>query len=151
MNCSKGFTIIELVVVIAIISVLSGIIMFSVTQYISKGKDSNISGNLAVLVPAGEVYYNGFPNAYGDSDNDFCTSNVVENAIAQMPPGAIFNCNVDSGNNYQSWAACAQKFTDSNMAFCVDSRGVKKEMCSLDCSANNLTECPEIVPEVCGS
>ena len=35
----EGFTLIELIVTIAIISILSVIILYSVTQYIGKGKD----------------------------------------------------------------------------------------------------------------
>ena len=47
MNKSKGFTIIELIVVIAIIAVLATIVLVNVTQYINRGKDAAIKGNLS--------------------------------------------------------------------------------------------------------
>jgi prepilin-type N-terminal cleavage/methylation domain-containing protein len=139
----KGFTLIEMIVVIAIIAILSAIILFSVTQYIAKGKDSNVAGNLAGLVPAGEVYYNINGN-YGG----FCSSTVAENAKAQMPPNSSGSCTdnpaglccgVDPQNN-NKWAACAKKFSDSNYAFCVDSRGVKQDITAGDC-VDGITSC----------
>jgi len=42
MNSHKGFTIIELIVVIAVIAVLSTIVLANVTDYIGKGKDAAI-------------------------------------------------------------------------------------------------------------
>ncbi|OGZ79477.1 MAG: hypothetical protein A2358_04330 [Candidatus Staskawiczbacteria bacterium RIFOXYB1_FULL_37_44] len=143
----KGFTLIELIVTMAIIAVLSGIILFSVTQYINKGKDSNVAGNLAVLVPAGEVYYNGNNNSYQDFCDPIKTS-VVKNAISQMPKNPAGNCYDESKNpagiccyaESQAWAACGQKFTDKNLAFCVDSRGVKTDINSADCKSS-ITQC----------
>ena len=137
---SGGFTLIELIVVVAIVAVLSGLILFSVTQYINKSKDSNISANLAILIPAGEVYYNTEDANYGDGYNGFCDplrNSVISNALSQMPSnpdGNIgcgnsvgFCCAVDT-TNHQSWAACVKEFANSSMAYCVDSRGVKKDI-----------------------
>jgi prepilin-type N-terminal cleavage/methylation domain-containing protein len=138
----KGFTIIELIVAIAIVSVLSGMILFSVTQYINKGKDSNISGGLSSLIPAGEVWYNGNssnPNSY----TDFCTASVVLNVFNNMPTGANPVCYVDSGG--QKWAACAKKLTSTTVAYCVDSRGMKNEILLTTCSgfvSNTVSQCP---------
>jgi len=155
---SKGFTLIELVVVIAVIAVLSGIILFTVSLYINKGKDSNISGNLAVLVPAGEAYYNGNGNSY----ENFCTSTVFNNAKAQMPinsSGDCYNistnpsgvcCVVDSYNStYQSWVACAREFTNPSSVYCIDSRGMKEDVSNGNCNTitsscaiSNVCQCP---------
>lgn len=144
----NGFTLIELVVVITIVAVLSGIILVSVTQYISKGKDSGVIGNLAVLVPAGEAYYTGNSNSYiGFCDSDI--SGVVKNAVLQMPINPDGSCSQDNAAglccgvalNGKAWAACANKFSDPSIAFCVDSRGVKEDISSQDCT-NALFQCP---------
>lgn len=161
-NCA-GFTIMELVVVIAITAVLSGIILFSIAQYISKGKDSNTAGNLAVLIPAGEVFYSGNGNSYqGFCDPTQSAGSVFKNAISQMPKNPNGPCYsgssttytsttnpagaccsvVDSSQNYQAWAACAKEFTDTTRAYCVDSRGVKEDMCNSSCVIG-LTQCPD--------
>ncbi|MDP3882561.1 MAG: prepilin-type N-terminal cleavage/methylation domain-containing protein [Candidatus Staskawiczbacteria bacterium] len=143
-NSGKGFTLIELLVTIAIIGILSAIILFAITQYINKGKDSNISGNLVILIPAGEVYYNN----YG-SYADFCGSPVVENASDQIPHSSDESCHdsdtpgiccyIDS--NGQEWAACAGLFSKPDKkAFCVDSRGVKKEIDKSACESP-ITKC----------
>lgn len=146
----NGFTLIELLVVIAILGILSSVILFSVAQYIGKSKDANVVGNLAVLVSAGEVYYNSHSNNY----EDFCGSSVLENAISDMPSsgGDCYNAlgtQGDSSNKagiccYDSedaWAACAPKFFDNTKAYCVDNRGVKKEI-SVDNCVSGLTKCP---------
>jgi prepilin-type N-terminal cleavage/methylation domain-containing protein len=140
-----GFTLVELIVVIAIITVLYGIILFSVTRYVNKGKDSSIAGNLAVLVPAGEVYYNTENATNGDGYHGFCSSSVATNAFSQMPANTIYHCTEDPANNHQAWAACAGEFTNQNMAFCVDSRGVKEEMKTTSCPCTgSLIQCPDL-------
>jgi len=157
MNCKKnnaGFTLIELIVVIVIISILSGIIIFAIGQYINKGKDSNIAGNLAILIPAGEVFYN-----VGNTYDDFCNpdeNSALKNAILQMPDqkaGApCFSDTMQQATNPKgvcctvapngnSWAACARKFATPANYYCVDSRGIKKEIDNSLCN-DNITQCP---------
>jgi prepilin-type N-terminal cleavage/methylation domain-containing protein len=162
-NNLSGFTLIELVVTVGIVGILSTIILFSVTGYINRGKDSNIQGNLAILVPAGETYYNAYGNKYADGSNSFCdpaVSSVFKNTISQMPRqsegvlcyGGISDesntwtatsnpagvcCYVSADGN--SWVACAKEFSTATGAFCVDSRGVKEEIDSSKCNEANLT------------
>lgn len=148
----NGFTIIELIVSLTIVSMLSLIIMFSITQYASKGRDANVKGNLAVLIPAGESYYNIENELNGDGYTGFCTSTAVANVYDQLVvPNPINNCSSDPDHpglccnvntpEGDSWAACAQEFADSTKAYCVDSRGVKRQICNSSCT-NDFYECP---------
>ena len=152
---NKGFTLIELIVTIAIIAVLSAVVLFSVTQYISKSKDANLSASLAILIPAGEAYYNANNNSYGN----FCDptnpgGSTFKNILSQMPTntsGICYSSAVLSGTNPagvccnvqaalgQYWAACAKKFADATMAWCVDSRGVKKDISIGSCSSGIIS------------
>ena len=50
MNKQKGFTIIELIVVIAIIAVLASIVLVNVTQYIGKAKDTAVKANIDTII-----------------------------------------------------------------------------------------------------
>lgn len=152
---NKGFTLIELIVTIAIISVLSGIILFTTTQYINKGKDSNIAGNLAALIPSGETFYNNNNYSYSGFCNP-ASSSVLKNAITQMPlqpsgvlcrGGSISNPGAWTGIlnpagvcckealDGQSWAACTREFANTSGFYCVDSRGMKKEITNAQCSS----------------
>jgi len=148
MKNNKGFTLIELIVTIAIISVLSGIILFTTSQYINKGKDSNIASNLAVLIPAGETFYNNASNKYtGFCDTE--SSSVLAYNISQMPVNSSGDCATNNAGvccsvaeDGQSWSACAQEFSDPTKAYCADSRGVKEEICNSFCTSN-LTQCPD--------
>lgn len=146
---NKGFTLIEIVVVIAIIGVLSSIIMFSVTQYINSGKDSNISGNLTILVPAGEAWYNVENAENQDGYTGFCASGPSKNAFSQMPTNIAGSCYSPSNLSgvccvagQDSWAACAREFTDKNKAYCVDSRGIKRFICAENCIPT-IAQCVE--------
>ena len=148
---NKAFTIIELLVVVAVIAVLSTIVLFSARQYANMAKDSSIAGNLAVLIPAGETYYNINDNSYGtESDEDlFCDLAVVTNAESQMPTNSSGSCSDDNdagvccvvAGNGQSWAACAKLFATPEEAYCVDSTGIKRKILNEECT-NETTACP---------
>lgn len=134
---------IELLVVIAIMATLSTIVLFGITQYINKGKDASINGNLAILVTAGEVYY----KANNDDYRGFCESNVVINAFSQTPSIASSNCFLAGkgipccNDGLNQWASCGKEFSDSEKAYCVDSRGIKKEIEAINC-ISSIIQCP---------
>jgi prepilin-type N-terminal cleavage/methylation domain-containing protein len=139
MKKEKGFTLVELVITIAIIGILSTIVMFSVVQYVNKSKDANIVGNLAILVSSGEVYYN------SNQDYDgFCASSVVTNSFAEMPKVGSSTYGCIEGYDNDSWVAYAQMFSNNDYAYCVDSRGVKRRIdwTSVGSINQNSSECP---------
>lgn len=131
----RGFTLIELLVTIAIVAILSAIILFSIVQYINRSKDAAIAGNLSVLIPAGEVWYDHNNN---NGYTGFCGSDVVENSFSQI--ASEKHC----APSTNAWAACAQEFVSIDKAFCVDSRGIKKEVDASVCQAigqQGVTSC----------
>ena len=123
MNKSKGFTIIELIVVIAIIAVLAAIVLVNVPQYINKGKDAAIEGNLAgILTNAAD---------YMTSHTDYttiCTYPSIAAAIAatdiasDTAGGTV--CSVKADDS--AFCVCSPLKANSSQVFCVDSTGLKR-------------------------
>ena len=127
MNKQKGFTIIELIVVVAIIAVLAGIVMVSVVTYINKGKNAAIIGNLDTITKGGTIYF-ASNNSYTGGLEDFCDSSYVTG-----PRSAIINAGSNEDefrcrNSDGTWCACATLLGGSNDTFCVDYTGYKKEI-----------------------
>ena len=131
-----------------VIAVLSSVVLFTMSQYINIGKDSNLAGTLSSLIPAGEIFYSGNSNSYNNEDSgiSFCNPNqnsVLRNVISQMPQAITTDC-YDSNMNPASWGpilnpaglcchasasawvAFARLFVNNNEIYCVDSRGVRK-------------------------
>lgn len=141
MNKSKGFTIIELIVVIAIIAVLAAIVMVNVTQYINKSKDAAIKGNMDAVLTNGAVWIDthtdysafcastGATGPLGAADSAWGTGGVAANCQANT---AIQGTTPINGQ----WCACKQEKVDTTKVFCVDSSGAKKEVvstCAAEC------------------
>jgi type IV pilus assembly protein PilA len=124
MNKQKGFTIIELIVVIAIIAVLAAIVLVNVTQYIAKGKDAAIKGNLATLLTNSAVYFSDINHSATNADafvldTTFGCNGPVNAAITNA--GGTLTCTSSSSTG--AW--CAVSTTPIGGNFCVDSTGFK--------------------------
>jgi prepilin-type N-terminal cleavage/methylation domain-containing protein len=133
MNKSKGFTIIELIVVITLITVLAGIVLINVTQYLGKGKDSAIQANLSGALTHGTTFYESSSNYEG-----YCVSQEINSVReAVIADGGSFVCNVSPEND--AWCSCST-LPAKGSVFCVDSTGAKKDVPSTNCD----TECPTI-------
>ncbi len=135
MQKQKGFTIIELLVVVAIIAVLTGIVLVNVTSYINKGKDAAIKGNQSTLLTNGAVHLDTNGNY-----STFCSANMVATKpiydAINSAAGAAPTCTVAAGN--AAWCACSVLKVTSGNTFCVDSTGAKKETataCASECPA----------------
>jgi prepilin-type N-terminal cleavage/methylation domain-containing protein len=138
-----GFTIIELIVVIAIIAVLAAIVLVNVTQYINKGKDAAIEGNMATLLTDGATYFDIHKNYIGFCSAYFAATKPVFDQDPSASADKICNVNTDG----TAWAACSQLINTVADSWCVDSTGAKVQEAGLTCSAwvgtdDPHTHCP---------
>lgn len=126
MNKSKGFTIIELLVVVAIIAVLAAIVLVNVTGYINQGKNAAIKGNMSTITTNGAVWYDGNSSYAGFSADATYTNPAAAAAAANGGTALTFGLNT-TGN--VSYCACSVMKTTTaepvGSTFCVDSTGYK--------------------------
>ena len=124
MQRSKGFTIIELLVVVAIIAVLTGIVLVNVTQYVNRGKNSSTKGSLSSAFTNAAVFFDANATYSGFG----ATANWTDVVGALGGTGAT---HITEKENATNWCACANLVTTNQdaagSAFCVDSTGAKIE------------------------
>ena len=143
LNLSKGFTIIELIVVIAIIAILAAIILANVSTYNVRSKDAAAKGDLSTLTTAGTKYY----EANGSNYNNFFTAanpdwvkingiltSVNMNYTITQTCDQADNCN--AGTSDTKWCASVKlKQYSTATYYCVDSVGEKKQSTTAICAA----------------
>jgi prepilin-type N-terminal cleavage/methylation domain-containing protein len=121
-SSAKGFTIIELIVVIAIITVLASIVMVSVTQYINKSKVASIKKSMASLNIASITYFNEPRDNYDEVCDSAGFASVRFSVLKIISSGFVCKASSlypDCPTN--SWVAYTP-MPDST-TWCVDSSG----------------------------
>jgi prepilin-type N-terminal cleavage/methylation domain-containing protein len=131
MNKSKGFTIIELIVVIAIIAVLAAIVLVNVTQYINKAKDSAIKANLDTIrvnaaaymadTTLGNGHFNGFLATVGYT-NPQSAVNSGGGAVTATCNGTSSTCATTSTDGTK-FCVSSTLATSATTHYCIDSDG----------------------------
>lgn len=124
MKNQKGFTIIELIVVIAIIAVLAAIVLVNVTSYIAKSRDAAIKGNLATIMTNAAVYF--------DEQNPTTYVGFTADSTYTQPAAAIDDAGNPVTANETSTAFCAQTTLNDGTTWCVDSTGYKGATANCD-------------------
>jgi type IV pilus assembly protein PilA len=89
MNAQKGFTLIELMIVIAIIGILAAIAIPQYQNYIAKSQVSRAMGELGAMKTAYETCLNDGKTAAGACNLGWTNSNL----LAQTTPGVDTNGN----------------------------------------------------------
>ena len=125
MKKQKGFTIIELIVVIAIIAVLAAIVLVNVTLYIAKSRDAAIKGNMATIATNAAVYFDGqSPTTY---------VGFITNGTYLTPAAAITSAGGTVGTPQATASAfCVSATLNDGSSWCVDSTGYKGTTANCD-------------------
>ena len=135
MKKRKAFTLIELMVVVAIIGLLVAMSLVALRSYRQKGEDAAIKTELLYVRNVAEVSYSDHPDRFemvcedgdlvdnaGDKSlrNDNQNLNNIENSIIKK--GGIITCN-DSSSEYA--VVSSLKAAD---CWCIDSAGNSQEV-----------------------
>jgi type IV pilus assembly protein PilA len=125
-NIKKGFTIIELIVVVAIIAILAAVVMFGVTQYMRKAKEKAIISNIEAWVKQEIINY-----AQTSTYKLACQGSLaykIQTEVNELGNGASFNTCADGSNfagicGNESWVA--DFFISEGHSMCIDKSGLK--------------------------
>ena len=126
---ASGFTLVELLLVIAIIGVLASVVLSSLRDARDSGNDAVIKQSLANVRAHSNVFYNQNNFSYDDGTNAFCDSTEVQTVftgIEDANGGVAPECNDSTG----AWAASSVMFTSTTTYWCVDSNGTVGETSS---------------------
>ena len=127
---------IEILVVITIIAILAAIVVTNVTQYLNRGKNAAVKGNLSTALTNSAVYFNENGNY-----TDYCTSANYINPEAEANSAsgsvAIGKCTDTAFCSCSPLRVTAEEGPGST--FCVDSSGFKG-VSTTDCS----TRCTDL-------
>ncbi len=137
----KGFTLIEFIVVIAIIAILGAIVLVSVNSYIEKSKDSAVKANMNSLGTSTVKYYysNGTLDDFtSDTSSDY---SKIEGGVAKTGSALYF----ESSPSAAGWASCAQLVYNDAYFWCMDSAGKKIQIAGT-CNQSVLAshDCDEV-------
>ena len=126
MNKKEGFTLIEMLVVIAMIGLLSAVVLVALGPSRNKAKDTRIISDVNQIRALAETYYNPVTGAYDvgslrsaasstftDISNQIGNQNGLDTDYGTMPT---------SGTTATSVAVYA-KLVTTNVFYCVDSIG----------------------------
>lgn len=140
----KAFSLIELMMVIAIISVLSAVVLTSLSSARERSANASIKSNLSSVRGMIALYYDTYGN-YGTGPTNYCNMGGMFNSTTPYNiNGAINEALKSSGSNtggaycrsnitFNQWAiAIPLKPLTGNIqtqkAWCIDSRGISKEI-----------------------
>ncbi len=124
----KGFTLIEMLVVIAVIGILSAVVLTSLGPSRQKAKDSRIISAMNQLRAIAEVLYDGDYDAFNESNSE--VSNLKDEI--EKDGGTSFDIELDSSTDSQKYAILVK--LNRGKYYCVDSSGKVYEQDSISIS-----------------
>lgn len=119
LNNKKGFTLNELVIATAIISIVVAVAVPQFTAYKSRAYDTNVKSNLRAVFTACQEYWT-FNSSY-----DSCLITTISNSGFGFIPSDTVEVSIDSeaNNTEHDFYATARHASSSNI-FAIDYRGI---------------------------
>lgn len=135
-----GFTIIELIVVFAIIAILASVLMFLINQPKENAENANIKANIQTIRKQSEIYFitnstqtNSYGNGITSCNEGIFADNIVHSALvvigSNLDTPKTITC--QTGLNGNTWAILLENLNGESDPYCVDSSGFAGEA-SLD-------------------
>jgi prepilin-type N-terminal cleavage/methylation domain-containing protein len=100
---TKGFTIIELIIVIVVIGVLAGLVLNSFQNVQSKARDTERLTDISAMATQMELFYqdnNGYPVLAGQLNSDTWISSNIKGSDLDLfrTPNSLYNSITDTTN-----------------------------------------------------
>lgn len=142
-NSQRGFSLVELMVVVAIIGILAAIAVPSVNKYMAKARQSEAKTNLSSLYTAEKAFY----SEYNTYDSRFA-------AVGYTPEGSLrYNVGFTAAGK-QAGAAEGYTSTPANtsisaLGYCGTSAGTFQNGCTMLNGAGGSSIAPAINDNMC--
>lgn len=151
-NSKRGFTLLELLVVVGLIAILSAVVIVALNTARGKGGDAGVKSNLHTVKNQAELFLSNNSNSYlpsggstfavatcpaydGSGTNMLSRDSVIASSIAQ----AVSNGGNGSScyNSATAWAVAVGLKSSSTASWCIDNTGSSKQVASAPASAIN--------------
>jgi prepilin-type N-terminal cleavage/methylation domain-containing protein len=129
---NKGFTLIEMLVVIAVIGILSATALTALGPARNKGRDARIRSNINQIAAVAESKFDG--NQYPTSGDPDISALIADTNKYNGGGGTTYNVNSDA---FAAWSRLASA---PNVLYCVDSTGRRVEVSQIQ---QDATTCPQ--------
>lgn len=130
----KGFTLIEIMVVIGMIAIMSGIILVVLNDSRKRADDANIKSTLANVRNQGALFAASTNTFAGVCDSDPFL--LVKAGIEKYNGGESVTCKSDANN----WIMYSPLKLDSTTFWCVDNEGASKKL--IEAPEDGVLVCP---------